>query len=322
MKKTGILLLVTAILCQSFIQEKTEGKKEEKLKNEAAEMNDNTIIIIGEDLMIIEDSDSAVVIRIGNRGLSILESPEEGSKLRFEKYEKPEKSEEYEYNDWNQDESEKRWSYGARRFRGHWSGFEFGMNNYTYARSMDLPEDISYMSLITSKSNCFNFNISQLNMGITRHIGLVTGIGLNWNIYRFEGNNSITIGTDRTISALIPGEILKKSKFSTLYLNVPALLEVQLPAGYSHRLNIAAGVIGGIKLDARTKMVFEDKDKLKSNGDFNLNLLRGSVTARVGYQNFMLYGTYYLTPWFRETKGPNGYNLEPFEIGLAFTFND
>jgi hypothetical protein len=58
------------------------------------------------------------------------------------------------------------------------------------------------------------------------------------------------------------------------------------------------------------------------NGDYNLNLLRGGVTGRVGYRNFMIYGTYYLTPWFQENKGPEGLNIEPFEIGLAFTFND
>jgi len=85
---------------------------------------------------------------------------------------------------------------------------------------------------------------------------------------------------------------------------------------------VAAGVIGGIKLNAWTKVVFEDGEKSRVNGDYNLNLLKGGVTARVGYRNFMIFGTYYLTPWFQEFKGPDGYNLEPFEIGLAFTFND
>jgi len=323
MKKTGIILLVMAIICQAFTQEKTDTKQEEKQKGEKAEMSDNTKIIIGRNLITFEDSDSAVKIRVGNRGLSIFESLE-GSKVNFEKYERLEKIEDNEYDYYDQNDSERRIRNRARNFRGHWAGFEFGLNNFVYERSMDLPADISYMSLITSKSNCININFSQLSMGLTRHMGIVTGIGLNWNIYRFEGNNSITIGADNIISELVPeGDvILKKSKFSTFYLNVPALLELQLPAGYGHRLNIAAGVIGGIKLNARTKMVFEDREKLKTNGDFNLNLFRGGVTARAGYQNFMLYGTYYLTPWFRENKGPNGYNLEPFEIGIAFTFND
>ncbi len=100
------------------------------------------------------------------------------------------------------------------------------------------------------------------------------------------------------------------------------MLEAQIPAGYSHRLNVAAGVIGGLKLNAWTKIVLENGEKNRVNGDYNLNLLRGGVTARIGYGNFMIYGSYYLTPWFQDLKGPNGYNLEPFELGLAFTFND
>jgi len=64
--------------------------------------------------------------------------------------------------------------------------------------------------------------------------------------------------------------ILKNQNFSTLYLNVPALLEFQLPTGEGHRLNIAAGVIGGIKLGSHTKIIFSDGQKLKSDDDLNL----------------------------------------------------
>ncbi len=99
---------------------------------------------------------------------------------------------------------------------------------------------------------------------------------------------------------------VKRSKFSDLYLNIPALLEIQIPAGFDNHLNVAAGFIGGLKLNAWTKLVYEDGEKSRINGDYNLNLLRGGVTARIGYQNFMLFGTYYLTPWFQDLKGPSG----------------
>ncbi len=317
MKKILILLAVTVITCQAFTQEKKEGNQGEDQLLTSADTNENMRIIIGKDLFRVDDHDSAVTIRVGNRGFNILESFE-GPKINFEKYDEPAN------HDWDQDESEKDRNRQARNFSGHWAGVEIGFNNYNHVTSMVLPDEISYMTLNTSRSNSFNINISQLSLGITRHIGIVTGIGLNWNNFRFERNNSITIGPDGDIAELVPDSpvALKKSKFSTLYLNVPALLEVQIPAGYSHHLNLAAGVIGGVKLNAWTKMVFEDGDKLRTNGDFNLNLLRGGATARIGYENFMIYGTYYLTPWFQEFKGPNGYNLEPFELGIAFTFND
>jgi hypothetical protein len=68
-------------------------------------------------------------------------------------------------------------------------------------------------------------------------------------------------------------------------------------------------------------MVFEDGDNVKSDGDFSLNLLRYGATARIGYENFQVYGTYYMTPLFKSGKGPGGVDLYPFEIGIAFTID-
>ena len=68
-------------------------------------------------------------------------------------------------------------------------------------------------------------------------------------------------------------------------------------------------------------MVFYDGDKVKSDDDFSLNMLRYGATARVGYENFQLYGTYYMNPLFKSGKGPDGVDLFPFEIGIAFTID-
>ena len=114
---------------------------------------------------------------------------------------------------------------------------------------------------------------------------------------------------------------LEKSKLASLFLTVPFLLEIQLPVNNNH-LSIAAGPIGAIKLSSHTKMVFEDGHTVKSWGDFSLNMLRCGATARVGYGNFQLFGTYYKTPLFQKGKGPGGYDLYPFEIGIALTFNN
>ena len=80
---------------------------------------------------------------------------------------------------------------------------------------MVLPDDINYMTLHSGKSINFNLNFSQLSIGLARHIGFVTGLGLNWNNYRFDGNNNIIKGQNGIIEELDPGEPLKKSKLST-----------------------------------------------------------------------------------------------------------
>jgi hypothetical protein len=312
MKKIGIIILLTAIITQGFSQE-VSAKGQNKKQETTVKADDHTKIIVGNDLLTILESDSAVNFRIGNKGYIIHES-REGSKFNIEKYS---------VNDeWNQDDSEDNRSRRRNRFKGNWAGVEFGFNNYvTSDKSMVLPTDIDYMTLHSSKSTNFNINFSQLSLGLTRHIGFVTGLGLNFNNYKFDGNNNILKGANGVIEVLDPGVSLKKSKLATTYLTVPFMLELQIPVDNNH-LNMAAGPIGAVKLGSHSKMVYQDGQKVKANGDFSLNMLRYGATARVGYGNFQIYGTYYMTPLFKTDKGPGGNDLYPFEIGVAFTFND
>jgi hypothetical protein len=161
-----------------------------------------------------------------------------------------------------------------------------------------------------------------LSLGFTRNIGIVTGLGVNWNNYRFDANNNIVKTATGIIEEFDPGVPLEKSKLTTVYLQLPVLLEIHLPFD-SHKLHLAAGPIGAIKVGSHTKTIYQDSGKkIKTDGDFSLNMLRYGATACIGYQNFQIYGTYYKTPLFKTGKGPGGYDLYPFEIGFSFTFND
>jgi len=208
------------------------------------------------------------------------------------------------------------------RFKGHWGGLEIGLNNYVNGNyDLKLPDEINYMSLHSAKSRNINLNFGQLSIGLGRHIGFVTGLGIGWNNYMFDGENNVEKGPTGEIEILDPGATLKKSKLSTFHLKVPLLLEFQIPTDH-HRLNISAGPIGAVKLGSYSVMVFENDDKVKSNDDFNLNILRYGATARIGYENFNVYGTYYFTPLFETNMGPGGIDLFPFEIGIAFTIDN
>jgi hypothetical protein len=213
----------------------------------------------------------------------------------------------------------------GRRFEGHWAGVELGFNNFLTADySMVLPDDIYYLTLNTNRSGGLNLNFAQIDIGITRGIGFVTGLGLNMNDYVFEGNNSIVKGTNGIIESLSPdaGINYEKSKLTTRYITAPLMLEIQIPSGYSNRVHIAAGVIGAVKVGSHTKTVFYNegvKQKVKDHSDFSLNMLRYGFTARAGYEMVQLFGTYYMTPLFKNGKGPE---LFPFEIGISFTIND
>jgi hypothetical protein len=312
MKKVGIIILLTVFINGSWLKASSESLARDK-QGTSGNKTGVVKIFTGIDHITHENSDSTICVKPGNNGLTILESLE-GSGYNNKKYT---------WKDhWDQEDNDNDHMRRRRRFRGHWAGIELGFNNWvTSNNNMSLPADIDYMTLKTNKSSNFNINFTQLSLGLTRHFGFVTGLGLNWNNYRFDGNNNIAMGPEGVIQELDPGANLEKSKLATLFLTIPVLLEAQIPVNHNH-LSIAAGPIGAIKLGSHTKMVFEDGHTVKSYRDFNLNMLRYGVTARVGYGNFQVYGTYYMTPLFQKGKGPGGVDLYPFEIGVALSFNN
>ncbi len=178
MKKNSILILAAALTCQAFTLQSREITVIEKKQTSEPDTSDNVTIIIGNDLFRFDGNDSLVLIRMGSRGLNIQDSPE-GKKVDIEKYDTEvrdlEEADKDKDKKWYQDQEEQDRYRGGRNFRGHWAGLEAGFNNYLHVASMTLPEEIAYMSLDASKSNCFNLNFSQVNIGFSRHIGIVTG---------------------------------------------------------------------------------------------------------------------------------------------------
>ena len=78
-------------------------------------------------------------------------------------------------------------------FKGSWSGFSMGLSNFVdkdFSLSRDVTEE--YMDLNTGKSWNMNINFAQYSLNlINNKFGLVTGLGLEWNYYRFDNDNSI-----------------------------------------------------------------------------------------------------------------------------------
>jgi hypothetical protein len=207
MKRIGILLLSMTLILPAFGQEAISKEKQlEKLEANTPDSNEITKVEIG-DKVLVHDNKDGVKIRIGDNGITILESVESGSKIKFEKYD----PEDDEYTDNNQDDNGEEHSRHKNHFRGHWTGVEFGLANYM-AKGFDftLPDDIYYMDLHSAKSHTFNINFIQQSIGFNRHFGLVTGLGLNWIDYRFNGDNNIQKGVNGVIELLDPAESLKK----------------------------------------------------------------------------------------------------------------
>ena len=214
------------------------------------------------------------------------------------------------------------------RFRGHWSGFEIGINQWMNNDfSLSRPDGYDYMKLNTWKS--WNVNINFLQVSIPRkdnRVGLVTGLGLEMNRYNFENDNSIQVNET---TGMIEERVLEgtydviKSKFNTMYLTMPLLIEAQLGNGRHYRdYYISAGVVGGVLVRSSIKVKHENnghKQKLIERGDdMNLGKYRLGATMRLGNRDKNgdssgFYATYYFTTLFEKDSGPE---LYPFEVGF------
>lgn len=269
---------------------------------------DTTTVKIGktEIVKVIEGNDT-VIINIGNKELKIIDS-KDGTSIDF-----------ITLDDFDQDEGKNKKS--RRSFNGHWKGLELGMNNYlTSDYSLTLPAEAQFMELNTGKSWCVNLNMLQYDIGFgTDKVGLVTGLGLEFNNYRFDRDNSII--KDPVTRKIVSKEYdaatyIEKSKLSTSYLTVPLLLEFQIPVSGYKRIHISGGVIGGLKIGSHTKVIYKEdgsKQKDKISDDFNLSPLRYGLTARIGYRALKIFATYNITPMFETGQGPV---LYPVSIGF------
>jgi hypothetical protein len=312
MKKVISVIAIASMISLPLFSQNRE--KEQKLENleskEYKKASDDTVsVVVGDEIFSTRESGDETRITFGKKEYRIVDDNEG---VRVYKKDK---------RDGGDKEFYKR---KHNRFRGHLGGFELGFNGFLtdYWSTSLAPED-NYFDLNTSKSWVLNFLFPSINIPVTRHLGFVSTIGLNFSTYRFDGNNSIKKYDYGVIGPLYPdpGISFTKSKLESTYLTLPLLLEGQIPlSGHRNTINVGAGAIGALKLCSKTKFTSDDgkKSRTRTKDDFSMNVLRWGATARVGYDHIQVYGTTYFTQLFEKGKGPE---LYPYEVGIAFTFN-
>jgi hypothetical protein len=302
----------------SAVTDQTATPSEESVVSGEDEVN---IKLLNKEVVKVIDNPDSTYVKVGDKGMIQVTDQPDSTRIRVGDKEISivERNDKSEITLQDVDEDHK---IRNPRFRGHWAGVEWGLNNFLDdAGSISREGENAFMDLNTSRSWTFNMNFAQYSLGFgTSHAGLVTGLGLEYNNYFFDGNNSIAEVGDFVVVDSLEGNIAK-SKLTSLFLRVPLVLEVQFPKTIrSRRVFISAGLVTGIKLASHTKVVTKgDNGKIrdKNNDDFNISPFRYGLTARIGYGNICVFGDYYFTPEFVAGKGPE---LYPFTIGLAANF--
>jgi hypothetical protein len=281
-----------------------EGKENEYRKDtiNRGGKSDTTSVSIGRRHVTVIEGKDTTSISLGRREIRIIEKDGHTSVRVHER-----------------DENHHSPFTRRQRFRGNWRGLEIGLNNYLNKDfSTSLGSQNEYMELRTGKSFNVNLNFLQYDFRVAGdNFGLVTGMGFEFNDYRFTNNYNIT-KFDREIVPVSFEQPLEKTKLSTVYLTVPLLVEFQTQHRRRwNRVYFSAGVIGGLNLGAHTKVVYREnsrKQKDKVRDDFYLSPFRYGLTFRTGYRAMNIFANYYPTPLFQTGKGPE---LYPVSVGFS-----
>ena len=231
------------------------------------------------------------------------------------------------------------------RFKGHWGGIDFGMNGYVNKNNnANFGNEYDYLSLQYEKSFNVNLNLYEQNFSLNKEntIGLITGIGLSYNDYRFANQVYLDPSQNSLKGYYIVNTSVKKSKLSVFYADIPLILEFQSKNQFRNkRFFFGFGVIANVRLRSHSKIYFNDashayalqdpatgtvlpdtyrtpdrnnRNIVKNVNSFDLNPFRFDGTVRLGFRWISLYATYALSPMFQAGRGPD---LRQWSAGIT-----
>ena len=218
----------------------------------------------------------------------------------------------------------------------YWAGLDVGVNTLLGPdNDADLGAGAEFMTIDNARSRFLSINFMERKIPFgTHHVGLLTGLGLEFTNYHLKNNVLLAYNADSIYGVTLDSPELRKNKLRQVGLRVPLMLEFNtkrapLPStdeilagkkeSYSTKGNfhLAAGVVGSWYFDTMYKQKFMldgERRKESDKGDYLLLPYRAAASVRVGYGSFNLFAEYALTPLFREGKGPE---LTPFNVGIT-----
>ncbi len=251
--------------------------------------------IIIDEKVIIENDDERIVLNDGKDSYTF------------------EKGEEH-WNNMDKDD----WSEDGNAI---WSGFGVNANGFVNTKNeFASTTELSFLTLDPAKSIGLQWNFAEKRFPIFKdYLGVVTGLGLNWNRYSIKGDYDFSVVND-TLIANLTGINYARNILSSTYLQAPLLLQISTSKNANKAWNISAGVVGGIRLDARQMQKWEadgKKNKDKTKDDFQFNPFQASLMAIIGYGDWSLYATYGLSDVFNEGAAPK---VRGVNAGILLSF--
>ncbi|MBK7762629.1 MAG: outer membrane beta-barrel protein [Bacteroidetes bacterium] len=194
---------------------------------------------------------------------------------------------------------------------------DYVMLQFGYDNWLNAPDSLSISGLGRSFNAylCYDFPIMKSNFSFAAGAGLA-----NSNIY-FKDQEVVLTDTISYVRFIPETQPYKKYKLATTYLEAP--FEFRYFGNKENRnkgFKMAIGIKVGTLLAAHTKgkRTFNSKPIIeKVNTKRYIDSWRYAATARIGYGNFSIYGSYNLNGFFREASGPA--DIRPYSIGICLS---
>ena len=243
----------------------------------------------------------------------------------------------------------KYWRNKKPRFNGHWAGFDMGLNGFVNSDfNQSFAPEYEFLELRMPKSVAVHVNFFEQNVAFSKNQkwGMVTGLGINWNNYRFSKNTRLDPDSSYLIGYRMDGISIRKTKLTAMYLSVPLLFEFQTNSEHKkNSFHIGAGMIASARLSSHTKIYYDEHNKeytlsrysaesgkyelvdniqnpvspnnskTKNFDDFHMQPFKFDATVRIGWGFVNLFATYSVNEMFKKGKGPEVY---PWTIGITF----
>jgi hypothetical protein len=293
-----------------------KSDESEEIVVDIDEDGDTTYIHVPGTGIIVTENDDSVKVRVGNRVIII-----------------------------DDDGNVKTKHFQSHKFNGHWAGFDLGINGYvTPEFNMNFPKEYEYMDLRMEKSTAVNLNFYEQNIPLSKNQkwGMITGLGLGFNNYRFMRQTRLSMDSSTLVGYIDQDINIRKSKLTAMYLSVPLLFEFQTaPAYHKNGFHINLGMVVSARLSSHTKIYYDElntefdvtrynpetgqydvvftatspnEPKEHDYGDWFLQPFKFEATARIGWNFLNFWANYSLNTMFREWKGPE---LYPWSAGIT-----
>ncbi len=198
-------------------------------------------------------------------------------------------------------------------YHGRIGVFEVGFNDFriwdnSYAAYQ--PGERGFMSLDVARSVNLTFNLSTFSSSLLpgNGLGISMALGVAYNQYTLDTPVAFT-KTEGMLHPIVTDLELKRSKLRTLALHVPMVLEINP----SRNFFISAGGYADVILWSDAKWKYP---KHKMRGPY-VDFLHLGLTARIGFDDFYIFGNYAVSELFKQGRGPV---FNPYTVGLGFGF--